>query len=135
MFSSLALSEPTGGLSKPIPCSYVFKALRLSHVQSSIEIDRRPSGRIHCGRSRARRIHIAHRHQLSMRRHLPSSEQQNPLKTLTLEQLGNIEVTTVSKEPEEVWNTPAAIYVITQEDIQRSGATEHSRGVAAGARS
>ena len=48
--------------------------------------------------------------------------QQNPLKTLTLEQLGNIEVTTVSKEPEEVWNAPAAIYVITQEDIQRSGA-------------
>ena len=41
---------------------------------------------------------------------------------MTLDQLGNIEVTTVSREPEEVWNTPAAIYVITQEDIQRSGA-------------
>ncbi len=51
------------------------------------------------------------------------SSQQKPLSTLTLEQLGNIEVTTVSKEPEEIWNTPAAIYVITQEDIQRSGAT------------
>ncbi len=49
-------------------------------------------------------------------------DQQNPLKTMTLEQLGNIEVTTVSKVPAEVWNTPAAIYVITQEDIQRSGA-------------
>lgn len=49
--------------------------------------------------------------------------QQNPLKTLSLEELGNIEVTTVSKEPEAVWKTPAAIYVITQEDIQRSGAT------------
>ena len=47
---------------------------------------------------------------------------QNPLKTLSLEQLGNIEVTTVSKEPEAVRKTPAAIYVITQEDIQRSGA-------------
>lgn len=46
-----------------------------------------------------------------------------PLKQLTLEQLGNVEVTTVSKEPETVWNTPAAIFVITQEDIQRSGAT------------
>ncbi|MGA2217461.1 MAG: TonB-dependent receptor plug domain-containing protein [Terracidiphilus sp.] len=45
------------------------------------------------------------------------------LKTMTLEELGNIEVTTVSREPEEVWNTPAAIYVIAQEDIQRSGAT------------
>ncbi|MGC2638776.1 MAG: TonB-dependent receptor [Acidobacteriaceae bacterium] len=42
---------------------------------------------------------------------------------MSLEQLGNIEVTTVSKEPEEVWKTPAAIYVITQEDIRRSGAT------------
>jgi len=50
-------------------------------------------------------------------------EDQNPLKTMSLEQLAGIEVTTVSKEPEEVWKTPAAIYVITQDDIQRSGAT------------
>ena len=47
----------------------------------------------------------------------------NPLKQLSLEQLGNIEVTTAAKEPEEVWKTAAAIYVITQEEIQRSGAT------------
>jgi len=45
------------------------------------------------------------------------------LKTLSLEELGNIEITTASKEPEPVWNTPAAIFVITQEDIQRSGAS------------
>ncbi len=45
------------------------------------------------------------------------------LKTMSLEQLGNVEVTTVSKEPEEVWRTPAAIFVITQDDIRRSGAT------------
>lgn len=51
------------------------------------------------------------------------TDQQSPLKSLTLEQLGNVEVTTVSKEPEAVWKTPAAIYVITQEDIQRSGAS------------
>ncbi|HEX3663204.1 MAG TPA: TonB-dependent receptor [Acidobacteriaceae bacterium] len=48
---------------------------------------------------------------------------QNQLKTLSLQQLGNIEVTTVSKEPEAVWKTAAAIYVITQDDIRRSGAT------------
>ena len=51
---------------------------------------------------------------------------QNPpenLKQLSLEQLGNVEVTTASKEPEQVWRTPAAIYVITQEDIRRSGVT------------
>jgi iron complex outermembrane receptor protein len=45
------------------------------------------------------------------------------LSNLSLEQLGAIEVTTATKEPEEVWNTAAAIYVITQEDIRRSGAT------------
>src|SRR5204863_5554552 len=45
------------------------------------------------------------------------------LKQLSLEQLGNLEVTSVSKEPVELMRTPAAIYVITQEDIRRSGAT------------
>src|SRR3984893_2791847 len=47
----------------------------------------------------------------------------NPLRQLSLEQLGNIEVTTASKTPEEVWKTPAAVYVITHDDIERSGAT------------
>lgn len=45
------------------------------------------------------------------------------LKSMSLEQLGNIKVTSVSKQPEEVWHTPAAVYVITHEDIVRSGAT------------
>ncbi len=45
------------------------------------------------------------------------------LTRLSLEQLGNTEVTTVSKEPVKVNRTPAAIYVITQEDIRHSGAT------------
>jgi iron complex outermembrane recepter protein len=45
------------------------------------------------------------------------------LKKLSLSELGNIEVTTPSKEPEELWKTPAATYVLTQEDIRRSGAT------------
>src|SRR5712692_5890478 len=45
------------------------------------------------------------------------------LKGLSLEQLGNIQVTTASKQPVKVARTPAAIYVITQEDIRRSGAT------------
>jgi iron complex outermembrane receptor protein len=46
-----------------------------------------------------------------------------PLKHLSLEQLADVEVTTASKEPEQVWRTPAAIYVLTQDDIRRSGAT------------
>jgi iron complex outermembrane receptor protein len=53
----------------------------------------------------------------------PDESAVNPAKQLTLEQLGDVEVTTATKEPAQVWKTPAAIYVITQEDIQRSGAT------------
>src|SRR6266576_170012 len=51
---------------------------------------------------------------------------QNPpenLKKVSLEELGQIEVTTASKVPVKATRTPAAIYVITQEDIRRSGAT------------
>ena len=40
-----------------------------------------------------------------------------------LEELGNVKITTVSKDPESMQKTPAAAYVITQQDIQRSGAT------------
>src|SRR5580658_5509099 len=54
---------------------------------------------------------------------LTPEQSRNPVKELTLEQLGDVEVTSVSKAPEQVWKTPAAIYVITQEDIQRSGVT------------
>ncbi len=45
------------------------------------------------------------------------------LKNLSLEELSQIEVTTLSKEPERAFRIPAAIYVITGEDIRRSGAT------------
>src|SRR5467141_3714484 len=51
---------------------------------------------------------------------------QNPpenLKKVSLEELGQIEVTTASKVPVKATRTPAAIYVITQEAIRRSGAT------------
>ena len=51
---------------------------------------------------------------------------QNPpenLKQVSLEQLGQIEVITASKVPVKATRTPAAICVITQEDIRRSGAT------------
>lgn len=45
------------------------------------------------------------------------------LKGLSLAELGQIQVTTQSKEPTEVWNTPAPIYVLTSENIRRSGVT------------
>ena len=53
----------------------------------------------------------------------PGANGPSALKNLTLEQLSQIEVTTPSKEPTKVSQTPAAIYVITGEDIRRSGAT------------
>ena len=52
-----------------------------------------------------------------------SPETSNPLKQLSLEQLGDIRVTTQTKAPVEVWKTTAAIYVITQDDIRRAGIT------------
>lgn len=52
-----------------------------------------------------------------------SMDAQNQLKSMSLEQLGNVEVTSVNKWPTELWDTPSAVYVITAEDIRRSGAT------------
>lgn len=53
----------------------------------------------------------------------PGQANGEPLKQLSLVELGNVEVTTASKEPERVWKTSAAIFVLTQDDIRRSGAT------------
>src|SRR5579862_7584362 len=44
------------------------------------------------------------------------------LKSLSLEELSQIEVTTPSKEPVKAFQTAAAIYVITGDDIRRFGA-------------
>lgn len=46
-----------------------------------------------------------------------------PLADLSLEDLLNIEVTSVSKRPEKLADAPAAVFVLTREDIRRSGAT------------
>lgn len=43
------------------------------------------------------------------------------LKTLTLEELSQIEVTTPSRQPEQAFRSPVAIYVITGDEIRRSG--------------
>lgn len=50
-----------------------------------------------------------------------ASEQR--LDEFSLEQLASLEITSVSKAPEALHQAPAAIYVITQDDIARSGAT------------
>jgi iron complex outermembrane receptor protein len=45
------------------------------------------------------------------------------LASLSLEQLANIEVTSVSRRAERLADAPASIYVITGEDIRRAGVT------------
>jgi iron complex outermembrane receptor protein len=45
------------------------------------------------------------------------------LKQMTVEQLMNVEVTSVSKQPQKLLRAPASIQVITSEEIRRSGAT------------
>jgi len=52
----------------------------------------------------------------------PASAQD--LATASLEDLLSMEVTSVSRHQEELRKTPAAVYVITQEDIRRSGVTD-----------
>jgi len=52
----------------------------------------------------------------------PASSQVS-LKNLSVEQLMNVEVTSVSRRPEKLSETASAVQVITAEDIRRSGAT------------
>src|SRR5439155_865388 len=47
----------------------------------------------------------------------------NDLKKLSVEELMSVEVTTVSRRESTVGESPAAVFVITPEDIRRSGAT------------
>jgi iron complex outermembrane receptor protein len=52
-----------------------------------------------------------------------SSLSADSLKKLSIEQLMNLEVTSVSKRPERLSQAASAIQVITQEDLRRSGAS------------
>src|SRR5438132_5155503 len=52
-----------------------------------------------------------------------SAAQADSLKALSIEQLMNVEVTSVSKRPERLAQVASAIQVITQQDIRRSGAS------------
>ena len=54
---------------------------------------------------------------------IPLGAQTPDLTTLSLEALLNIEVTSVSRREEQLLRTAAAVYVITEDDIRRSGAT------------
>src|SRR5260370_34673692 len=54
---------------------------------------------------------------------LAQSANAHDLLKANLEDLMNMEVTSVSKKEQKLSKAAAAIYVITQEDIRRSGAT------------
>ncbi len=51
----------------------------------------------------------------------PDSSQVASLKEMTLEQLSQIEITSVNKEPAPAFRTPAAISVLTSDQIHQSG--------------
>jgi iron complex outermembrane recepter protein len=51
------------------------------------------------------------------------SAQEQALERMSLRDLANLEVTSVSKAPEPLSRAPASIYVITHDEIVRSGAT------------
>ena len=54
----------------------------------------------------------------------PNSEEKSlDFTKFSLEELKNVEIISASKKPSKLSDTPAAVYVITQEDIRRSGAT------------
>ena len=63
------------------------------------------------------------RAQTAVRPSLSAADAQEDLKRLSLEDLGKVEVTTFNKAPTTLRETPAAIYVITREEIIRSGVT------------
>ena len=52
----------------------------------------------------------------------PDAPSAQDLSQLSIEELGQIQVTSVSKRAEPVQAAPSAIYVITRDDILRSGA-------------
>jgi len=54
---------------------------------------------------------------------VPASEVANALKKLSFEELANVEVSIVSKSAEPLGDAAAAVAVVTNEDIRRSGAT------------
>jgi iron complex outermembrane recepter protein len=53
----------------------------------------------------------------------PLADSGGELKQLSVEELMNVEVTSVAKEPQKLLQAAASIQVITSEDIRRSGAT------------
>jgi iron complex outermembrane receptor protein len=54
---------------------------------------------------------------------LPATAQEQSLADLSLEELAEVHVTSVSRQSERVADAPASVYVITHDDIRRAGVT------------
>lgn len=54
---------------------------------------------------------------------LPQASENTDLYAMDFEQLMEVEVISIAKKPQSIRQTAAAIHVISQTDIQRSGAT------------
>src|SRR3989454_2220096 len=67
-------------------------------------------------------LHLSWLAQPGLAQQPDSSLSAEALKKLSIEQLMNLQVTSVSKRPERLSQTASAIQVITQQDIRRSGA-------------
>jgi len=68
-------------------------------------------------------LHVGFLHRAGFAQQPDSSLSAEALKKLSIEQLMNLQVTSVSKRSERLSQTASAIQVITQEDIRRSGAS------------
>jgi iron complex outermembrane receptor protein len=75
-----------------------------------------------CGRLRRTRLPgIALALALSVTAPAAAQTTADALKRLTLEEMMNLEVSTVSRAPQRVADIPAAVHVITRDDIRRAG--------------
>jgi iron complex outermembrane receptor protein len=61
--------------------------------------------------------------ELTLQTTKPARSRETDLTGLSLEDLMNLQVTSVSKQSQRIANAPAAVYVITSEDIAHSGMT------------
>jgi hypothetical protein len=109
-------------------CAFIRTVLRAAEPDSSevMMTTARCAGNLYCRFIRGVCINVAALALIATALCLPESEAadtSDQLSNLSLEQLSNLEVTSVSKASEPLSQAASAIFVITHDDIVRSGAT------------
>jgi iron complex outermembrane receptor protein len=113
---------PAVGLS--LQLASVFGHAVCDHV--GVVLARRPSARANCRRHLSSHLAVGLCVLLLLMLGVPGWAQERAtvdLSKASLEDLMNVQVTSVSKKEEKLSHEPAAVFVITQEEIRRSGAT------------